>query len=151
MRRGLFLVLAVTFAPDWAVAESAQDAATASVFLLNCAGCHRADGHGLPSHGIPDLAGTGVLAGSEAGRRFLIQVPGVAQSRLDDAEVAEMLDWVIRRYAATTMPPGFRPFTAAEVAASRGETAHDPNGRRAAVLAGLPPAASPSAAPAQPY
>jgi mono/diheme cytochrome c family protein len=146
MRLAVVAMLAAV--PALAAAESERDAALNRTFLLHCAGCHHADGHGLPSHGIPDLAGTGPLAGDPDGRRYLIQVPGVAQSRLDDETVAEMLTWILRRFAASPTAD-LQPFTAAEVEKWRGQTMHDPVGRRAAIAARLP--ASGPATPAQPY
>jgi hypothetical protein len=88
-------------------------------YMLHCMGCHTPDGRGEPGR-VPSVRDTLVpLASKPAGRRFLIQVPGSAQSRLSDAELAEVLNWMVENLSA--VPPS-RPvprFTAAEVAAHR--------------------------------
>ena len=60
-------------------------------YMLNCQGCHRADGAGTPGT-VPALAGSvGRFLAVRGGREFLVQVPGVAQSILDD-EITDMAD-----------------------------------------------------------
>ena len=54
------------------------------------------------------------LAQSAAGRRYLVQVPGAAQSALSDAELAQVLNWMVRNLSARP-PPQWREFTAQEV------------------------------------
>ena len=52
-------------------------------YLLHCAGCHGAEGGGVPSVGVPPLdCQTAALAQRAEGRAYLVQVPGVAQSAL---------------------------------------------------------------------
>ncbi len=48
-----------------------------------------------------------------------MQVPGSAQSKLTDAELAAVLNWMVSTLSAQPPRPGLRPFTAAEVAAYR--------------------------------
>ena len=57
------------------------------------------------------------LASKPEGRRFLIQVPGSAQSRLSDTDLAEVLNWMVTNLSAVPRP--VQKFTAAEVAAYR--------------------------------
>jgi mono/diheme cytochrome c family protein len=145
-------VLAVALAVLSAPAAARNDAAAARNFLMHCAGCHHADGHGLPQNGIPDLALSGPLAGSAEGRRFLIQVPGVAQSRLGDGELADMLNWLLDRFSRAGLPAGFQPYDAGEIVRARAEPVHDPVARRAAIVTRLPPLPSiPSSAADRPY
>jgi hypothetical protein len=59
------------------------------------------------------------LAGTPAGRRFLVQVPGSAQSTLSDAELAEVLNWMVENLSAHPAGRKVAPFTAAEVARYR--------------------------------
>jgi len=90
-------------------------------YMLQCMGCHTPDGSGEPGR-VPSVKETLVpFAGSPAGRRFLVQVPGAAQSTLSDAELAELLNWMIqnlslRRSGAAT---AVTPFTGKEVASYR--------------------------------
>ena len=60
----------------------------------------------------------------EGGRQFLVQVPGSANSKLSDADLAELINWII-----TTMdkpaPGTFNPYTPAEVASYRAQRLHE--------------------------
>lgn len=88
-------------------------------YMLHCQGCHLPGGIGSPGI-VPPLDGEiGRFLGSEAGRRYLIQVPGVAQSSLDDAELAAVLNWMLRTFDPARADPLEQPFTATEVAAAR--------------------------------
>jgi hypothetical protein len=49
------------------------------------------------------------------GREYLIRVPGSAQSPLDDAELAALLNWLIERFGPPEVAASFTPFTAEEV------------------------------------
>ena len=87
-------------------------------YMLNCQGCHLPDGTGAAGK-VPSLrTSLAPLVRSEAGRRYLVQVPGAAQSALADAELAQVLNWMVRSLSARP-PPQFRAFTAQEVAAYR--------------------------------
>ena len=46
-------------------------------------------------------------------------MPGVTQSTLEPARLAEVLNWAIRAFGDGTQPAQVPPFTAAEVAAAR--------------------------------
>lgn len=85
-------------------------------YILHCAGCHLPDGSGSKANDVPSLHGTpGHFAGIPEGRAFLTQVPGIAYSSLSNAEVAEILNWILREYSKETLPADFQPFTTAEV------------------------------------
>jgi len=104
-----------------------------SHYLIHCMGCHLVDGTGVPPE-VPsfnhDLA---FLAGTRAGRRYLVQVPGAAQSPIDDAALAELLNWMLARYA-----PGksIKPYTENEISSYRHEILADPKAERARLFAG---------------
>jgi hypothetical protein len=84
-------------------------------YMLQCMGCHTPDGSGEPGR-VPAIKSTlAPLAGFAAGRRFLVQVPGSSQSRLTDAELADVLNWMIENLSVLK-PARFKPFTEAEVA-----------------------------------
>jgi mono/diheme cytochrome c family protein len=86
--------------------------------MLNCMGCHLSDGSGAPAK-VPSVRESLVkLSTSAAGRRYLVQVPGSAQSPLSDAELAQVLNWMVRNLSARPVP-GFTDFTAFEVARYR--------------------------------
>ena len=87
-------------------------------YMLQCMGCHTPDGSG-ESGRVPSIKETlAPFASSAAGRRFLVQVPGASQSRLSDAELAALLNWMIQTLSRTK-PARFTPFSAAEVASYR--------------------------------
>ena len=88
-------------------------------YMLNCMGCHLADGSGAAGK-VPSVRDSLViLSASSAGRRFLVQVPGASQSPLSDLELAQDLTWMVRNLSAQSVPPDFTDFTAAEVAGYR--------------------------------
>lgn len=83
-------------------------------WILHCQGCHGPDGRGAPG-AVPSLDGVARFLRAEGGRAFLVRVPGVAQSELDDAALAALLDWMLRAFSADEVPSGHRPFDADEV------------------------------------
>jgi hypothetical protein len=88
-------------------------------YMLNCMGCHLADGSGAAGK-VPSVRDSLVtLSGSSAGRRYLVQVPGASLSPLSDLELAQVLTWMVRNLSARAVPADFTDFTAAEVAANR--------------------------------
>jgi len=88
-------------------------------WTLNCQGCHRQDGSGSPGT-APGLAGTVArFLSVPGGREYLGRVPGVATSPLSDADLAEVMNWMLWRFDREHIPVNFQPFTAAEVGALR--------------------------------
>ena len=88
-------------------------------YALNCQGCHLDDGAGTPGS-VPPLAGSvGRFLTVPGGREFLVQVPGVATSPLDDAALAAVLNWMLERFGPPHLPAKYAPYTAAEVGALR--------------------------------
>lgn len=66
--------------------------------MLQCQGCHLADGSGSPGS-VPDLRGSlGQFLRVPEGRAYLVGVPGSSQSPLSDADLAAVLNWMIRRF-----------------------------------------------------
>jgi cytochrome c553 len=84
-------------------------------WTLDCQGCHRPDGTG--SEGTaPSLAGTvAKFLSVPGGREYLGRVPGVATSPLSDADLAELMNWMLWRFDKEHLPANFKPFTAAEI------------------------------------
>nr|WP_254601192.1 cytochrome c [Achromobacter ruhlandii] len=89
-------------------------------YVLQCAGCHRVDGRGSTPHGIPDFRNSvGAFTHLPAGREYLVRVPGAAYSQLSNAELANVLNWLLRTFSPAQLPTGFQPYTESEVAAAR--------------------------------
>jgi hypothetical protein len=84
-------------------------------WTLNCQGCHRPDGTGSAGT-APSLAGTVArFLSVPGGREYLGRVPGVATSSLSDADLSEVMNWMLWRFDKEHLPAGFQPFTAAEI------------------------------------
>jgi mono/diheme cytochrome c family protein len=88
-------------------------------YTLNCMGCHSPTGAGVAGK-IPPLRGSlGYFMHVPEGREFVVRVPGASNSALDDAELAEVVNWLLLRFNRDELPPGFVPYTADEVARLR--------------------------------
>ncbi len=87
-------------------------------YILHCQGCHLVDGRATEGK-IPALVGAGRFLSVEGGREFLVRVPGVSLSELNDAELAELVNWMLYRFSADDLPADFAPYTAEEVARYR--------------------------------
>lgn len=104
----LLAVLGVWFAPVRAEPPS-------ELYTLNCWGCHRPHAEGIPGS-VPRLAHSmGYFLRVPGGRAFLVQVPGVAYSQLNDRQTAEVLNWLLVTFNRAQAPKNFKPFTASEV------------------------------------
>jgi hypothetical protein len=105
-------------------------------YMLQCMGCHTPDGSGEPGR-VPSIKQTLVpFALNPAGRRFLIQVPGASQSTLSDAELAELLNWMVQNLSVNK-PAHFTHFTEAEVSTWRRTPLVDVQGTRLRLIQGL--------------
>jgi mono/diheme cytochrome c family protein len=111
------------------------DTSMLTVYTLNCSGCHGAEGLGVPEVGIPNLNEAAGFVRTELGREYLIQVPGLSQSRLDDATAARLLNWILHKFSANRLPADFTPYTSEEVTHFRAYKASDAKIRREAILA----------------
>ncbi len=110
---GCGLIGALAIIAPGARAESPQN-----LYLLNCWGCHRANGEGIAGT-APPLRDAADFLRVKGGREYLIEVPGVAESALTDAQVAEVMNWVIQNFSRDRVPADFTPYTAEEVHRSR--------------------------------
>jgi hypothetical protein len=99
-------------------------------YMLQCRGCHGPEGAGV-ADAAPSLRELSRFVASPAGRDYLIRVPGISRSELDDAALAALLNWLLRDQA---LPADFVPYTRAEVAAARVAPLTDVVAARQAVL-----------------
>jgi hypothetical protein len=84
-------------------------------WTLNCQGCHRPDGTGSAGT-APSLAGTVArFLSVPGGRQYLGRVPGVATSPLSNADLSEVMNWMLWRFDKEHLPANFEPYTAAEI------------------------------------
>lgn len=91
----------------------AQNLSASNTYLLHCSGCHGPDGAGTRAGGIPALDLVKTFTGDNDGRKYLLQVPGVAYSGLGNTDIALVLNYVITRWGQPNIP--FQNFTTAEV------------------------------------
>lgn len=115
-------------------------------YMLTCGGCHRFDGDGITRNGVPSFRDSvGMFTHLREGREYMIRVPGAAQAHLINAELAEVLNWIVATYSPNELPADFKPFTANEVGAVRRYRYDDVTAARrdiekALALKGLKPA-----------
>lgn len=111
------------------------------LFILHCAGCHGQDGLGsgpTGKSGVPDLHLMGALLRVPGGREFLIQVPGVMGSGLDDAQVAAVSNWMLERFVPLAQRTNTAPYTPADVRQARLRPLTDVMRTRQALLDAAP-------------
>jgi len=112
-----------------------NDARARYNYQMFCQGCHTPDGSGYGD--IPPLKNMmGLFLRSEAGRGFLVRVPGSATSKLSHADLAEVLNWTLENFAGSSLPQGsYQPYSAQEVAELRAQPLQEIQRTRAGILA----------------
>lgn len=120
---GLLLV-AVGLLPTQTAQAGGPAYSAATNYVLRCAGCHRTDGAGAAEQGIPPFPGlVDTFYLDPEGRRYLLHVPGVSASGLNSAEIADVLNYVAKRWGRE--PARLPGFTEAEVQQLRAEPVDD--------------------------
>ena len=100
-------------------------------YWLHCAGCHLLDGTGAPPE-VPTLIDEpGRIAALPGGREYLVRIPGVAQASLSDAKLAEVLNFMLEEFSASSTAGDFVAFYIEEVGRARERVLIDPLRRRA--------------------
>ena len=106
--------------PSPAASTMVDPAQARSDFIEHCAGCHGVNGRSAPAK-LPELYNrVGWFMCTPDSRAYLIRLPNVAHSRIkDDAELADMLNYMIFVVGGDSAPAGTTPITAAEVTRER--------------------------------
>jgi len=113
-------------------AVASSDRRAAVDYTLHCSGCHDLDGSGHPGKGIPDFRDqVGYFLRTPDGRAFLLQVPGLLNAGLSDQRAADVVTWLVRRFAGPSLPADFEPYTALEARRYRENRPADIAGTRA--------------------
>jgi mono/diheme cytochrome c family protein len=107
-------------------ASAPAEIPSAEAYQIHCSGCHRPDGSG-DVRVVPSLREIGPLLDVPGGREYLVRVPGVAQAPLDSAELAPLLNYVLREIAGAA---SFAPFTPSEVESLRRLPLREPAAER---------------------
>ena len=104
-------------------------------YMLNCQGCHGANGAGTADGSVPKMNDfLGNFLHVKGGRDFLVQVPGSANAALSDDALAEVLNWMLGTLSAGELPSAFEPFTAEEVGRLRATPLTDVTQTRDALI-----------------
>ncbi|WP_273463175.1 cytochrome C [Sandarakinorhabdus limnophila] len=104
--------LPVSYPADMDVAQSD--------YVEQCGGCHGIKGNAAPAE-LPNLQGrVGWFMCLPEGRDYLMRLPNIARSRIDDNEqLAALMNFMVFGLGGKSTPAGTKPFTAAEVAVGR--------------------------------
>lgn len=117
----LVLMLGLTVSPQRARAES-----PAYQYALNCLGCHTLEGVSPPLGRIPPLRDVvGHFTRTDQSRYYLINVPGIKDSGINDAETSALLNWLVETYGGDSVPQEWQRFEPAEIAALRRRRPND--------------------------
>jgi mono/diheme cytochrome c family protein len=162
----VLLLLAARAAAGAAGGDASADASApgSKVFRAHCSACHQPGGQGVPGAYPPLKDAVGRYAQVPQGRAYLAHVVifGMAGTiasaghtyngfmqpwpQLTDAQVADVLNYILLDLNAALLPKGFAPFTPDEVHALRAhhQTFDQVRGEREALLAtlGVNPAAA---------
>jgi len=122
------------------LAQTPQQAAQARLqYMQHCMGCHLPDGSGAPDKGIPSMHNMlGRFLQVPGGRAFIVQVPGVMNSALNDADIARLMNWLLPQVSAATLPAQTPPYTAEEIAGLRQSRPVDVPAVRAGLVEKMP-------------
>ena len=113
-------------------AAAAQEAARARTnYIHHCTGCHLLDGSGVPGKGIPSMRNTlDRFLQVKGGREYIVQVPGVMNSSLNDHDIANLMNWLLPYVTPGGLAQGIRPYSAEEIAGLRKTRPIDFDGTR---------------------
>ena len=105
------------------VPAQAQQRGARVNYILRCSGCHGLDGTGHEQGGIPAFPGyVGSIIDDDEGRTYLMHVPGVVATGLNDREIAEVMNYVASQWGGN---PAFDRFTEEEVRVRRATAVAD--------------------------
>ena len=98
-----------------ATGSSALAASPVELYTLNCWGCHQPHAEGIPGT-VPRLAHSmGYFLATPEGRSYLVQVPGVANSPLNDEQIVQVLNWLLITFNKDELPKDFKPYSVDEI------------------------------------
>jgi len=119
MLQRLFIFTMVAFCQQAMAADAPPARSAQTMWMLNCQGCHRADGAGT-GNAVPAMPGiVARFLSVPGGREYLIRVPGVATSPLPDESLAVLVNWMLEKFDPENIPEDFTPFTREEVSSLR--------------------------------
>lgn len=95
-------------------------------YLLYCTGCHAADGAGKPPN-VPSLRDElGRMISVPEMRSYLVRIPGASQAPISDADLTDIINWLLHEFNSNTLPANFEEYTIEEVSNARRNILADP-------------------------
>jgi hypothetical protein len=95
-------------------------------YLLYCTGCHAANGAGKPPN-VPSLRDElGRMISVPEMRSYLVRIPGASQAPISDADLTDVINWLLREFNSNTLPANFEEYTVGEVSDARRNILADP-------------------------
>ena len=95
-------------------------------YLLYCTGCHAANGAGKPPN-VPSLRDElGRMISVPDVRSYLVRIPGASQAPISDADLTDVINWLLREFNSNTLPANFEEYTVGEVSDARRNILADP-------------------------
>lgn len=95
-------------------------------YLLYCTGCHAADGAGKAPN-VPSLRDElGRMIAVPEMRSYLVRIPGASQAPISDAELTDVINWLLHEFNSGTLPTNFEDYTIDEVSNARRNILADP-------------------------
>jgi cytochrome c553 len=95
-------------------------------YLLFCSGCHRPSGEGKHPN-VPTLvAELGRMMSVPEMRQYLVRIPGASSAPVSDAELTEVINWLLQEFNSDTLPRNFEKLSVDEVSEARKKILADP-------------------------
>lgn len=95
-------------------------------YLLYCTGCHGVDGAGKPPN-VPTLRDElGLMISVPEMRSYLVRIPGASQAPVSDADLTDVINWLLHEFNSDTLPANFQEYTVDEVSNARRDILADP-------------------------
>ena len=95
-------------------------------YLLYCTGCHAVDGSGKPPN-VPSLRHElGRMISVPEMRSYLVRIPGASQAPISDADLTDVINWLLHEFNSDTLPPNFEEYSLEEVSSARRNILADP-------------------------
>jgi mono/diheme cytochrome c family protein len=130
----IVVALGLTLLGAVAVAQELNPQRAKFNYQMSCQGCHAPDGSG--ANAVPRMRDqVGYFLATDVGREYLVRVPGSAVSALGDAELAEVLNWIVQEFAGASVAGPFEPYTPQEVGRLRRRPLNEVVQYRAQLLA----------------
>lgn len=87
---------------DTQLTKPHPDALAQFQWTMNCQGCHGPKGKGNASRDVPPLVELNAFQKISEGREFLVRVPGVSRSPINNSDLTNLMNWMVRE-----MDPNF--------------------------------------------